>query len=526
MCSISHAFILNNFHGLFEILVLPHFFDFSLLLPLLLSLQDLVFSLALKLNIPRAQMAAQEGSPAPSAQVVGNAFVEQYYQILHQSPGLVHRFYQDSSLLSRPDSNGAMATVTTMQAINDKILSLKYEDYTAEIKTADAQESYEKGVIVLVTGCLTGKDNLRKKFTQSFFLAPQDKGYFVLNDIFRYVEESESLQISSDSVNSINENASTADVTQAPEPAHDHLSVDRAIAIEGEDLDNGAEVCDPSDKEDGSVIDDEVVEPPTNSVQNEINTTVDSAPIPQEDAPTKKSYASIVKVTKGITVSTSPAYVPSSKVRQAPANTDQQSLAVAKPAPVPEVAAPSSDSGLESSSVNEEAEGCSIYVRNLPFNATPAQLEEVFKNFGPIKKHGIQVRSNKQGYCFGFVAFEMPSSVQNALEASPIIIGDRQADVEAKRANSRVGGGGRGRFSSGRGGFRNDSFKGRGSFGGGRGYGRSEFRGQGEFSGRPKGSSARNGEGQGHGQGQGRVNQNGSRRGGPQGGAYRSSVAA
>lgn len=62
-------------------------------------------------------MAMQEASPtvAPSAQVVGNAFVEQYYHILHQSPNLVHRFYQDTSLLSRPDANGNMATVTSMQ---------------------------------------------------------------------------------------------------------------------------------------------------------------------------------------------------------------------------------------------------------------------------------------------------------------------------------------------------------------------------------------------------------------------------
>lgn len=54
-------------------------------------------------------------APAPSAEVVGNAFVEQYYHILHQSPELVHKFYQDSSLLSRPDADGIMTTVTTMQ---------------------------------------------------------------------------------------------------------------------------------------------------------------------------------------------------------------------------------------------------------------------------------------------------------------------------------------------------------------------------------------------------------------------------
>ena len=70
-------------------------------------------------------------------------------------------------------------------------MSLNYEDYTAEIDTADAQESHERGVIVLVPGRLTGKDNVRKKFSQTFFLAPQDKGYFVLNDVFRFLEEKE-----------------------------------------------------------------------------------------------------------------------------------------------------------------------------------------------------------------------------------------------------------------------------------------------------------------------------------------------
>lgn len=76
------------------------------------------------------------------------------------------------------------------QAINEKILSLDYSDLKAEIKTVDAQKSLNEGVLVLVTGYLTGKDNVRRNFTQTFFLAPQDKGYFVLNDIFRYMEDS------------------------------------------------------------------------------------------------------------------------------------------------------------------------------------------------------------------------------------------------------------------------------------------------------------------------------------------------
>ncbi|KAL6009284.1 Nuclear transport factor 2 [Asimina triloba] len=73
-------------------------------------------------------------------------------------------------------------------------------------------------------------------------------------------------------------------------------------------------------------------------------------------------------------------------------------------------------------------------------NATPAQLEEEFKKFGPIKNGGVQVRSNKQqGFCFGFVEFEVATAVQSAIEASPITIGGRQAFVEEKRASGSRG---------------------------------------------------------------------------------------
>ena len=96
-----------------------------------------------------------------------------------------------------------------MQKINAKILSLNYEDFKAEIKTVDAQESSEGGVNVLVTGHLTGKDNFVHDFTQSFFLAPQDKGYFVLNDMFRYMDKPKHTESTPDQ---------SADVAKEPQP--------------------------------------------------------------------------------------------------------------------------------------------------------------------------------------------------------------------------------------------------------------------------------------------------------------------
>ena len=46
---------------------------------------------------------------------IGSTFLQQYYAILHESPESFYRFYQDSSILSRPDSNGEMKSVTTTQ---------------------------------------------------------------------------------------------------------------------------------------------------------------------------------------------------------------------------------------------------------------------------------------------------------------------------------------------------------------------------------------------------------------------------
>lgn len=64
-------------------------------------------------------MAVSEVTSTPTTQMVGNAFVEQYYSILHRDPDQVHRFYQDSSVLSRPEEDGTMTSVTTTAVSSD-----------------------------------------------------------------------------------------------------------------------------------------------------------------------------------------------------------------------------------------------------------------------------------------------------------------------------------------------------------------------------------------------------------------------
>ncbi|GMI69220.1 hypothetical protein like AT3G25150 [Hibiscus trionum] len=402
------------------------------------------------------QQEVPAGITAPGPDVVGNAFVHQYYLILHQSPELVHRFYQDSSKLGRPEENGIMSITSTMQAINEKILALGYGEFTAEIISIDAQDSHDGGVLVLVTGYLTAKDKLKRKFTQTFFLAPQDKGYFVLNDIFRYVDDGKFESGSQDPVN--NTETSLATEQDSSPALENHIDQFEPLPEEA----NG-QVYNPSEDGDGSNEEEEAsVAEVVDDLQmvSESNSKIEDVP--------KKSYASILKVMKENAI---PVSIPTHSPLKPSAKSNEQP----RPAPPPAAPAIVSDAQISSNNIVEngnnqdvEAEGPSIYIKGLPLTATPSMLENEFKKFGPIKSGGIQVRSQK-GFCFGFVEFEMASSVQSAIEASPINIGGRKAVVEEKRSTSR---GNRGRSSSG---YRNEGARGRGNYSGGRVYGRGEF---------------------------------------------------
>ncbi|XP_073146764.1 nuclear transport factor 2-like isoform X2 [Henckelia pumila] len=406
---------------------------------------------------------------APVSAQVANAFVQQYYQILHQSPQLVYRFYQDISKLGRPETDGSLSITTTMQAINEKIVSLNYENLRAEIKSVDAQESYNGGFQVLVTGYLTGKDHSVRNFAQSFFLAPQDVGYFVLNDMFRYVSDVPATTVVNDVVRLM---PIVPDPMSAP-VLENHVSEQCGSPVE--EIISG-EVHNPTENGHVEIVEKEVpVAEVVDEVPDDSQVVVESS-AKAEEAP-KKSYASIVMHLKKSAASFSP---PQAASKAPPKNVDQlkPSSTIATDGSV------SSSEAVDNGTNPEgEADGYSIYVKGLPMSATVGMLEEVFKKFGTIKSDGIQVRSlRQQGFCFGFVEFDEASAAQKALETSPVLIGGRQAFVEEKRSTTNSRGNNSGRFQSGRGsGFRNEGGRGRGNYGGGRGYSRVEFNGRNEF---------------------------------------------
>lgn len=75
-----------------------------------------------------------------------------------------------------------------VQQIHTLVMSLNFTGI--EIKTINSLESWSGGVLVVVSGSVKSKKFTGwRKFMQTFLLAPQENGYFVLNDIFHFVHE-------------------------------------------------------------------------------------------------------------------------------------------------------------------------------------------------------------------------------------------------------------------------------------------------------------------------------------------------
>ncbi len=77
-----------------------------------------------------------------------------------------------------------------LQAINEQIRELDIQDCKVRVTNVDSQESF-KNIVVQVIGEMSNKAAPHRKFVQTFVLAEQPNGYFVLNDIFRYINEEE-----------------------------------------------------------------------------------------------------------------------------------------------------------------------------------------------------------------------------------------------------------------------------------------------------------------------------------------------
>ncbi|KAG7576387.1 RNA-binding domain superfamily, partial [Arabidopsis thaliana x Arabidopsis arenosa] len=126
-----------------------------------------------------------------SAKMAGDGFAEHYYKTLQNSPKLLPRYYKDVSKITRPGLDGTMRSSTLQDMIEDLDMLSSSDFDTVEVTSLMSQESHSGGILVVADGYFTSQERPARNFTQNFFLAPQEKGYFVLTDMFKFVDFSE-----------------------------------------------------------------------------------------------------------------------------------------------------------------------------------------------------------------------------------------------------------------------------------------------------------------------------------------------
>ncbi|GAA5855382.1 hypothetical protein JCM8547_009058 [Rhodosporidiobolus lusitaniae] len=164
---------------------------------------------------------ADKTSPPNSADSarIGWAFLSQYYSFLNKDPARLHCFYTKRSTLIHSTEGDEPVPCYGQQEIHAKIMSLAFEDCKVYISNVDSQSSAEGGIIVQVIGEISNAGGAWRKFAQTFFLAEQPNGYFVLNDICRYLKE-EGDEAEAPAVAAPTQDAQPEEVQQ-PEPTPD-----------------------------------------------------------------------------------------------------------------------------------------------------------------------------------------------------------------------------------------------------------------------------------------------------------------
>ncbi|KAK9289023.1 hypothetical protein L1049_017494 [Liquidambar formosana] len=401
-----------------------------------------------------------------TAAQVGTYFVGQYYSFLQQQPDVVHQFYTDASTMLRIDGNTREAASAMLQ-IHTLIMSLSYTGI--EVKTAHSLESWNGGVIVMVSGSVQIKNfSDRRKFVQTFFLAPQEKGFFVLNDIFHFIDEEPVHQHPAALLAQTNLDSKLNASTTISEPAVSNYMM-------GGDIQAREFVSSANVEENGpvknynfpeqrlqhipqteNILEDNSAEESNGLLENTVNAVQEPLPAPVDEPlgePQKHTYASILRVAKGQSapsVAPQPSLnqnkLPASEWQSTPQPTTQQSFASSA------FERTGAEVAEEVSAMEDEGEIKSVYVRNLPSTISTSEIEEQFKNFGKLKPDGVVIRNRKDfGVCYAFVEFEDITGVQNAVKASTVLIAGRKVYIEERRPNinnlSRGGRRGRGRGS-------------------------------------------------------------------------------
>ncbi|KAG4106233.1 NTF2-domain-containing protein [Neocallimastix lanati (nom. inval.)] len=322
-------------------------------------------------------------------------FVQEYYTIMNNSPEKLHQFYNKDSYYCNGSEGESSKIYHGQSEINKRIKELEYEDCKVLVSNVDSQVSSNDGIIIQVLGEMSNKGGASHKFAQTFFLAKQPNGYFVLNDIIRFLKED--IENEYEDFDAPNENyatqeqymdnqANTMMTEEIIEQMNESLVIENEAGLEEkENLETMETKPIIEEKKVETEVVEEQVEVPatttTTNVTTELNTTTETDGTPEVSKVESKSLPNASKTTQG------------RGVRQ-----DQK--------------------------INFERE---IFIKDVNDNISRDKLKEAFSKFGEVKN--IDVFYNRHN---GFVEFATVESVKKAIAAKSVMIDGHKVLAEEK----------------------------------------------------------------------------------------------
>ncbi|KAK0646223.1 hypothetical protein B0T16DRAFT_458168 [Cercophora newfieldiana] len=226
------------------------------------------------------ETAANSGSKDLPKDEVGWYFVEQYYTTLSKNPEKLHLFYSKKSQFVYGQETEIVSIALGRPAIQERIKALEFENCKVCISNVDSQGS-DDNIVIQVIGETSNKGAPPKKFVQTFVLAKQPSGYFVLNDILRYINEDTEEET---------EESAQATISEVPAPVETEEQAEEQAPAQEEPV----KEAEPAEL-DAVVVDQKLEEADSLAVETSTATaeTVAAAPLEETPEPAEEQAESI-----------------------------------------------------------------------------------------------------------------------------------------------------------------------------------------------------------------------------------------
>jgi hypothetical protein len=360
-------------------------------------------------------------SRQPTAFAVGIKFIKAYYRVLETNPEQLWTFYHDTESVvahlekdhpfSRQDSN-AQGRLNIQKKISSTFASAAFK-----VAQIDVQETIAGGVLLLVTGELSGR-----QFVHTFVLASKKEHeqllYYIKNEVLRFLSEAQpkhekeekavhrarhdSVEVDDTKVVAQAEPEAPAvketPVAPAPAPA---VAAPAATQPEPQQPAAAAPVQQPRRQR--------ARRPRGGGADKEKDVSKDAdkpaAPVEPKREQQPEQPKKPTSWAKAVGHANNTTHAPAAPAANAPKESQPEPAKVeAAPAAAPAGAAPA-------------VAGVALFVKGLPNGTTKAELEEVFKRFGAITSSEIPPYKN-----YGFINFTNPDVVDIVLREQKITL--------------------------------------------------------------------------------------------------------